>query len=197
MHNCLDCNFFSALIFGKHLATASLLRTTSIASKLNTADSMLWPPYTWRSCLVDQGATMWCLFLLERLNCPRSWKSQCNNYGRKHVLLSKKWCSVLKRSYSGLTFNSYTYHGILVVYQCANRLLLEVVGLPMFTTMFALAQGVVQPLKCMLSTVNCYLSDIMHRLGSKPNFKRRGILGIDVGPTTSWAMGLGRLAATL
>ena len=43
MHNCLDCNFFSALIFGKHLATASLLRTTSIASKLNTADSMLWP----------------------------------------------------------------------------------------------------------------------------------------------------------
>ena len=73
-----------------YLATASLLRTTSIASKLNTADSMLWPPYTWRSCLVDQGATMWYLFLLERLNCPHPWKSQCSNYGRKYVLLSKK-----------------------------------------------------------------------------------------------------------
>ena len=118
------------------------------------------------------------------------WKKVC-------VTVKKKWCSVQKRSYSGLTFNSYTYHGILVVYQCANRLLLEVVGLPMFTAMFALAQGAVQPLKCMLSTVNCYLSDIMHRLGGKPNFKRRGMLGIDVGPTTSWAMGLDRLTATL
>ena len=104
---------------------------------------------------------------------------------------------VAQRSEAFLTFNSYIYHGILVVYQCANRLLLEVVGLPMFTAMFALAQGAVQPLKCMLSTVNCYLSDIMHRLRGKPNLKRRGMLGIDVGPTTPWAMGLGRLTATL
>ena len=153
MHNCLDCNFLSALIFGKHLATASLLRTTSIASKLDIADSMFTATVHLEVMSNGSRCNHVVLILLERLNCPRPWKSQCNNYGRKHVLLSKKWCSVQKRSYNGLTFNSYTYHGILVVYQCENRLPLEVIGLPVFTAMFALEQGAAEPLKCMLSTV--------------------------------------------
>ena len=90
MHTCLDCNFFSALIFGKHLATASLLRTTSIASKPDIADSMFTATVHLEVMSDGSRCNHVVLILLERLNCPRPWKSQCSNYGRKYVLLSKK-----------------------------------------------------------------------------------------------------------